>query len=170
MESPVRRRVDQMRHGGRARHVSLRKEPLNPASRPFIAALAAAFICLWAPAAWADSHEPDEANCKGSVDKLLETYDKDPAFRDLLTKAFANVQLLPPEYGYENPWFGKDVYDLADFFREWCVFLPTIQGSSDTGLDYIMVFEAGRYQSDAIQVRLGNQIGLFDTKSDKPDK
>jgi phosphatidylserine decarboxylase len=31
---------------------------------------------------------------------------------------------------------------------------------------FIMVFEPGRYQSDAIQVRLGNQIGLFDTDSD----
>ena len=33
---------------------------------------------------------------------------------------------------------------------------------------FIMVFEPGRYQSDAIQVRLGNQIGLFDTTSDEP--
>jgi phosphatidylserine decarboxylase len=31
---------------------------------------------------------------------------------------------------------------------------------------FIMVFEPGRYKSDAIQVRLGNQIGLFDTNGD----
>ncbi len=31
---------------------------------------------------------------------------------------------------------------------------------------FIMIFEPGRYKSAAIQVRLGNQIGLFDTKSD----
>ncbi len=28
---------------------------------------------------------------------------------------------------------------------------------------FIMIFEPGRYKSDAIQVRLGNQIGTFDT-------
>ena len=28
---------------------------------------------------------------------------------------------------------------------------------------FIMVFEPGRYKSDAIRVRLGNQIGVFDT-------
>ena len=33
---------------------------------------------------------------------------------------------------------------------------------------FIMIFEPNRYKSDAIQVRLGNQIGLFDTKSDIP--
>lgn len=31
----------------------------------------------------------------------------------------------------------------------------------------IMIFEPGKYGSDAIQVRLGNQIGTFDTKSNK---
>ena len=28
---------------------------------------------------------------------------------------------------------------------------------------FMMIFEPGRYKSDAIQVRLGNQIGIFDT-------
>ncbi|MEA1919844.1 MAG: phosphatidylserine decarboxylase, partial [Campylobacterota bacterium] len=28
---------------------------------------------------------------------------------------------------------------------------------------FIMIFEPKRYQSDAIKVRLGNQIGIFDT-------
>jgi phosphatidylserine decarboxylase len=32
----------------------------------------------------------------------------------------------------------------------------------------ILVFEPNRYTSDAVQVRLGNQIGTFDTTSDKP--
>ena len=31
----------------------------------------------------------------------------------------------------------------------------------------IMIFEPGRYKSDAIQVRLGNQIGTFDTDSNE---
>ena len=31
---------------------------------------------------------------------------------------------------------------------------------------FIMIFEPDRYKSDAIQVRLGNQIGLFDTKKE----
>lgn len=30
----------------------------------------------------------------------------------------------------------------------------------------IVIFEPGRYKSAAIQVRLGNQIGLLDTKND----
>ena len=33
---------------------------------------------------------------------------------------------------------------------------------------FIMIFEPNRYKSDAIQVRLGNQIGTFDTKEPNP--
>ena len=33
---------------------------------------------------------------------------------------------------------------------------------------FIMIFEPNRYKSDAIQVRLGNQIGTFDTTEDQP--
>jgi phosphatidylserine decarboxylase len=32
---------------------------------------------------------------------------------------------------------------------------------------FIMIFEPGRYQSNAIKVRLGNQIGIFDTPRGK---
>jgi hypothetical protein len=32
-----------------------------------------------------------------------------------------------------------------------------------------MIFEPGRYHSDAIQVRLGNQIGMFDTEEGDPE-
>ncbi|MCK5682389.1 phosphatidylserine decarboxylase [bacterium] len=32
----------------------------------------------------------------------------------------------------------------------------------------IIVFEPDRYKSDAIRVRLGNQIGIFDTKASDP--
>lgn len=32
----------------------------------------------------------------------------------------------------------------------------------------LMIFEPNRYHSDAVQVRLGNQIGLFDTEEGKP--
>ena len=32
---------------------------------------------------------------------------------------------------------------------------------------FIMIFEPGKYASDAVQVRLGNQIGVFDTRSDE---
>jgi phosphatidylserine decarboxylase len=34
---------------------------------------------------------------------------------------------------------------------------------------FIMIFEPGRYRSDAIQVRLGNQIGTFDTPAPGKD-
>lgn len=33
---------------------------------------------------------------------------------------------------------------------------------------FIMIFEPNRYKSDAIRVRLGNQIGIFDTKESDP--
>lgn len=33
---------------------------------------------------------------------------------------------------------------------------------------FIMIFEPNRYKSDAIRVRLGNQIGIFDTKGSDP--
>ena len=32
---------------------------------------------------------------------------------------------------------------------------------------FVMIFEPGRYKSGAIKVRLGNQIGVFDTGNDK---
>jgi len=34
---------------------------------------------------------------------------------------------------------------------------------------FIMIFEPGRYHSDAIQVRMGNQIGMFDTQESDPE-
>jgi phosphatidylserine decarboxylase len=114
--------------------------------------LAAAHIgilfCLFAAPAMADPPRKGGGPCEGSITRLLATYDKDPAFHELILKAFANMKRLPAEYPQDNPWIGKNIHDLADFFEEWCVFLPTIQGSHDNGLDYIQHFAWFYYQND----------------------
>jgi phosphatidylserine decarboxylase len=78
--------------------------------------------------------------CGYSIGFLQLYYENDAAFRDLIDTAFRNQQQLPPEYEDGNPWIGGNFDDLVGFFREWCTFLPTIQGTSDTGLEYIQRF------------------------------
>jgi phosphatidylserine decarboxylase len=74
--------------------------------------------------------------CQGAIDQLLATYEQDPAFRALTDRALANVQPLPGDLG-PNPWLGRDIRAMADFFARWCTFLPTVDGSHDDGLRYI---------------------------------
>ena len=90
--------------------------------------------------------EKSEANsnspCYESIKKLEEVYfsKDDTKFKDLLDAAFKNMQQLPPEYPDGNPWIGKKFSDLVIFLNNWCTFLPTIEGSHDTGLKYIQEF------------------------------
>ena len=89
-----------------------------------------------------------EANpCQGAVDQLLKTYTNDAAFRALADRAFGNVKPLPGDYG-PNPWIGKDVYDMAEFFARWCTFLPAVDGSHDNGLKYIREFAWFYYKNE----------------------
>ncbi len=85
--------------------------------------------------------------CQGAIDQLLKAYETDGSFRALTDRALANVQPLPGEYG-PNPWAGKDVSDMADFFARWCTFLPSIDGSHDDGLKYIQEFAWFYYRND----------------------
>ena len=85
--------------------------------------------------------------CQGSIDQLLATYKDDAAFRALTDRAFTNVQPLPGEFG-ANPWIGKDIYGMADFFSKWCEFLPTVNGSHDDGLQYIQEFAWFYYKNE----------------------
>ena len=108
----------------------------------------AVFHCIGIP--WNDALAAAPAEpkpCQESIDQLLGSYERDAAFRALTDRAFANVQPLPGEYG-ANPWIGKNVYDLADFFSQWCTFLPTVDGSHDDGLKYIQAFAWFYYNNE----------------------
>lgn len=78
--------------------------------------------------------------CGYSIGFLQLYYENDTRFRELIDSAFMNQQQLPPEYEDGNPWIGGNFNDLVRFFKEWCTFLPTIHGTSDTGLEYIQHF------------------------------
>ncbi len=65
--------------------------------------------------------------CQGAIDQFPETYGSDAAFRALADRALGNVGPLPGKCG-PNPWTGKDVHYMADFFARWCTFLPTTTG------------------------------------------
>ena len=90
---------------------------------------------------------PGPNPCQGSINQLLATYETDAAFRALADRAFDNVQPLPAEYG-PNPWLGKDIYAMADFFAHWCTFLPSIDGSQGDGLKYIHEFAWFYYKNE----------------------
>ncbi|MGO1117069.1 phosphatidylserine decarboxylase [Rhodovibrionaceae bacterium A322] len=96
--------------------------------------LVAGLVLAFSPATQAASP------CQGSLEDLQQTYDTDRAFNRLITSTFQNIEPLPPEYGQANPWEGKGFADLLRFLEDWCGFLPTAQGSSDTGLQYIQEF------------------------------
>lgn len=83
-----------------------------------------------------------------SIHALEEAYynKKDTTFKELIDKAFANLQ-QPPEDYEKNPWIGKQFSDLIIFFNEWSTFLPTIHRSEDTGLKYIEEFLYFYYQN-----------------------
>lgn len=89
-----------------------------------------------------------ESPCYKSIKSLEETYATDPEFKTLLDLAFKNMKQLPPEYPDGNPWIGKDITDLVSFLEQWCTFLPTAQGSSDNGLEYIEKFVWFYYQNE----------------------
>lgn len=78
--------------------------------------------------------------CSKSIKALKDRYSTDSDFRNLLNNAFINMQQLPPAYPQGNPQIGKGFSDLVQFFGDWCTFLPTIEGSHDSGLKYIQEF------------------------------
>jgi len=89
-----------------------------------------------------------EGPCYRSIHALEEAYynKEDTSFKKLIDTAFATLQ-QPPEEFAENPWMGKQFPNLVVFFNEWATFLPTIEGSEDTGLKYIEEFLYFYYQN-----------------------
>ena len=83
-----------------------------------------------------------DSPCYESIKTLEDAYysKEDTSFKKLLDSAFENMQPLPSEYQKGNPWTGKHLPDLTVFLNDWCTFLPTIDGSHDTGLKYIENF------------------------------
>lgn len=94
--------------------------------------------CLMLPATAQAAAQ--DCPCADSIAALEKAYASDAAFRQLVDAAFANMQQLPPEYPKGNPWIGKSFPDLVAFLREWCTFLPEVNGSHDDGLKYIQNF------------------------------
>ena len=111
-----------------------------------VMALAALFFSVSLAAAGAPQASPG-CPCAKSINKLAATYQKDPAFRQLLDAAFKNMQQLPSQYPKGNPWLGKNVSNLVSFLESWCTFLPSINGSHDDGLKYIQDFAWFYYQN-----------------------
>lgn len=102
--------------------------------------------------------------CYKSISKLEKTYysKKNPEFKKLIDNAFANMQQLPPQYPDDNPWIGKKFPDLILFLNKWSTFLPSVDGSHDTGLKYIEKFVwfyyHNKYGVDFVQKSPGKEI------------
>lgn len=102
--------------------------------------------------------------CYKSISKLEKTYysKKNPEFKKLIDNAFANMQQLPPQYPDGNPWIGKKFPDLILFLNKWSTFLPTVDGSHDTGLKYIEKFVwfyyHNKYGVEFVQKSPGKEI------------
>ncbi|WP_147822435.1 phosphatidylserine decarboxylase [Salidesulfovibrio onnuriiensis] len=111
--------------------------------------VAAAFVLALAfPAAAAELKKvPSDCPCAQSINRLVDTYQKDAGFRELMDAAFANMQQTPAHYSARNPWMGKSMPDLVKFLKDWCTFLPEIDGTHDTGLKYIQDFALFYYKN-----------------------
>jgi len=78
------------------------------------------------------------------------------------TKKYGNVAMIPVGLNtISSIVFNKKFVDIKKP-------VPIVRGDELGNFQYggslvIMVFEPNRYKSDAIQVRLGNQIGIFDS-------
>jgi phosphatidylserine decarboxylase len=107
----------------------------------------AALVLVGILALGAATKAAEVSPCQGATDQLLTTYQQDPAFRALADRALANVQPLPGHPG-PNPWRGRDIHGMADFFTRWCTFLPAVDGSHDDGLRYIKEFAALYYRNE----------------------
>ncbi|OEU73894.1 MAG: phosphatidylserine decarboxylase [Desulfuromonadales bacterium C00003068] len=127
-----------------------------------LAGLLSTMMCsaLYAQTFLADPQSP----CYESITKLEYAYysKDDTKFKDLLDSAFANIQQLPQEYPDGNPWIGKKFSDMVLFLNKWSTFLPTVDGSHDTGLKYIEKFVwfyyKNQYGVDFVQKSPGREI------------
>lgn len=118
-------------------------------AKPFLTGILVLTFCtflLSAPATASDSI-PD-GPCQGSLSDLRDANEHNPEFHKLLALALANIQPLPAEYPFDNPWQGATFSDLEAFFTQWCTFLPSMKGGHDNGLQYIQQFAWFYYHND----------------------
>lgn len=111
--------------------------------------LSAFLTTVISPLCYAEQSNMSTGPCDESIKDLKQAYSTNPEFRKLVTSAFRNVQPLPPEYQIDNPWIGKTFSDLVSFLGEWCAFVPTVKGSTDTGLKFIKHFAWLYYQNES---------------------
>lgn len=111
--------------------------------------LSALLTTVIAPLSYAETSHVSAGPCDESINELKQAYSTNLEFRKLVTSALHNVQPLPPEYQSGNPWMGKAFSDLVSFLTEWCTFLPTVKGSTDTGLKFIKQFAWFYYQNES---------------------
>ncbi|MCG2739888.1 MAG: phosphatidylserine decarboxylase [Syntrophaceae bacterium] len=113
----------------------------------FCIIICSGFACSYARA----SNDSADSPCQGSINDLKAAYAGNPEFKKLLN----TISSIVFESKFQNitkPVPVKRGEELGHFLYGGSLF--------------IMIFEPDRYKSDAIQVRLGNQIGLFDTKKE----
>lgn len=120
-------------------------------------------IALSFSPALAGSTQEAECPCSNALENLKKAYEDNEVFRFLIDKAFANMQEVPEGYRQGgNPWMGKDFSHLYAFLKEWCTFLPTARGSTDTGLKYIEQMDLFAYKNPfaraAFQTSPGQEI------------
>lgn len=115
-------------------------------AKTLIVIIAIAMACSWAFAGKLTKVSKD-CPCAESINTLVDTYQKDDRFKEMMDAAFENTQQTPPGYSAKNPWIGKGMPDLVKFLEEWCTFLPQIHGSNDTGLQNIQDFALFYYQN-----------------------
>jgi len=116
-------------------------------------------------ALYADSFQADpKSPCYKSIRKLEKAYysKRDKTLKKRIDSAFANMQQTGTAYHGKNPWIDKSFPDLVIFLNEWSNFLPTIEGSEDTGLKYIEKFLWFYYKNphgvDFVQKSPGKEI------------
>ncbi|MGI9295571.1 MAG: phosphatidylserine decarboxylase, partial [Pseudomonadales bacterium] len=92
------------------------------------------------------------------VKQLKELYNGNEDFRKTLDMAFQNLQPQPD--GSANPWQGKSVDDLYDYFNDWFYFLP----DTSNGLEYIEGFTWLYYKNPHGLKVVNEEPGLSWTK------
>lgn len=118
-------------------------------TKHFLTKLLGLTLCIIFPALPATAiGSTTDSPCRGSINDLRAAYEGNPDFHKLMDLTLANVQPLPAEYPFDNPWHGATFPDLEAFFAEWCTFLPSMQGGKDNGLQYIQRFAWLYYHND----------------------
>ena len=121
---------------------------LNKAKRSLDGIICIFLCAVFFSAPAGASNSKAASPCQGSINDLRAAYENNPDFHKLLNMAMENIQALPAEYPFDNPWHGAAFSDIEAFFAEWCTFLPSMKGGHDNGLQYIQRFAWFYYHND----------------------